>query len=366
MPIKDKISHASPGLRFSDFSEEFLASLKAVIKSGNFINGPHVYSFEQSLADFIGAKYAVGVNSGTDALQLSLMALNIGKNDEVITSALTAPATIIAILNAGATPVIVDVVPPEYCISAKEIEKSISKNTKAIIPVHLHGYASPMKEIVAIARKYNLEIIEDCAQSIGTTLNHKMTGTFGKFGALSFYPTKNLGAIGDAGAIVTNNKKLFDTISILKNYGHKKGVQKYIGINSRMDELQAAFLSVMLPKIKEYNNRRAQYAKLYSERLVDYSAHLPPIIQGATYHQYVIRLKNRDRFRKYLYENGVKTNIHYDFSMNALKFIKKYCHQTPIADKVTKEFVSLPIQPEILDVHFEKIIEKVKLCLGNQ
>lgn len=368
--MKYKIGHstsipaANPKLRFEVFRKKMMEATGKVLDGGNYILGEEVENFEKHFAQFIGTEYCIAVNSGTDAISLSLLAVGVKPEDEVITTSLTAPATVSAILNIGATPVIVDVEAPEYCISTEAVKAAITINTKAIVPVHLHGYAAPVKELAHLAEKYSLHIIEDCAQAHGAKMGDDKLGSLGICGAFSFYPTKNLGCMGDGGAITTNDPSIAQKLYALRNYGiNTEGVIKSNGKNSRMDELQAAYLNIQLPDLEDYNKRRVFYAKAYAVRFKDYADLLPPIIEGANYHQYSIRIANRDDFRGRLMEKGIVTNIHYELTMKDHPNFVKYCKNIPNAEYAARHFVSLPIQPEILDLHFEEIVSKVLLTL---
>jgi dTDP-3-amino-3,4,6-trideoxy-alpha-D-glucose transaminase len=357
---KQVIPAADPRLRFDVFRKAILAASDRVLDSGSYILGEEVKNFEKAFAAYIGTSYCIAVNSGTDAISLSLLAIGVKPNDEVITTSVTAPATVCAILNIGATPVIVDVASPTYCISPEAVKVAITNKSKAIVPVHLHGYAASLQELEQLAQKYSLHIIEDCAQSHGARYQGKKLGSIGICGTFSFYPTKNLGCMGDGGAIITDDPVIAKKLFAFRNYGiNKDGLIISNGMNSRMDELQAAILNVQLSDLDNYNKRRVFYAKAYNVRLKEYSANLPPIIDGSVYHQYPIRVENRDEFRIKLLKSGVATNIHYAHTMKHHPQFEKYCKNIPVAEYVADQFVSLPIQPEILDVHFEEVVNVV-------
>jgi dTDP-3-amino-3,4,6-trideoxy-alpha-D-glucose transaminase len=357
---KQIIPAADPRLRFDVFRKAILEASGRVLDSGSYILGEEVKDFEKAFAAYIGASYCIAVNSGTDAISLSLLAIGVKPNDEVITTSVTAPATVSAILNIGATPVIVDVASPTYCISPEAVKVAITNKTKAIVPVHLHGYAAPLQKLEQLAQKYNLHIVEDCAQAHGGQYKGKKLGSIGICGAFSFYPTKNLGCMGDGGAITTDDPTIAKKMYSLRNYGiNEDGLIVSNGMNSRMDELQAAILNVQLADLDDYNRRRAFYAKAYAVRFREYIDVLPPIIEGSVYHQYPIRVENRDEFRIKLLKSGVATNVHYAHSMKHHPQFEKYCKNIPVAEYVTDLFVSLPIQPEILDVHFEEVVNAV-------
>lgn len=363
MDANDTIPFSSPWLRFNHFGDKLNAAFQRVASSNSYILGNEVEQFENNFSQYIGTKYCVGVNSATDGLALSLMALGIKPGDEVITAGLTAPATVTAILQAGATPVVVDVLDTTLCINPAEIRKAITKNTKAIIPVHLHGFACEMDEIMAIAAEYNLFVIEDCSQAHGASFNKKKLGSIGDCGVFSFYPTKNLGCMGDGGAITTNNVSIATQLKALRNYGLQDNNVAEAGINSRLDEVQAAILNMLLPALDDYNECRRKYANLYHNALKELPLKIPPLELQAVYHQFPVRIENRDKFRDRLKKEGVLTGIHYDKAICWHEAFKPYCRPLPVAMKAAEELVSLPIQSEILDVHFEIITDKIKTCL---
>ncbi|MEQ8245423.1 DegT/DnrJ/EryC1/StrS family aminotransferase [Fulvivirga sp.] len=365
MDANDTIPFSSPWLRFNHFGDKLNAAFQRVASSNSYILGNEVEQFENNFSQYIGTKHCVGVNSATDGLALSLMALGIKPGDEVITAGLTAPATVTAILQAGATPMVVDVLDTTLCINPAEIRKAITKNTKAIIPVHLHGFACEMDEIMAIAAEYNLFVIEDCSQAHGASFNKKKLGSIGDCGVFSFYPTKNLGCMGDGGAITTNNESMASKLKALRNYGLQDNIVAEAGINSRLDEVQAAILNMLLPALDDYNESRRKYAKQYYSALKDLPLKLPHIDSNAVYHQFPVRIENRDKFRNVLKKEGVLTGIHYNKAINQHEAFKPYCRPLPVAMKAAEELVSLPIQPEILDRNFEMIVDKIKLALNQ-
>lgn len=364
MSANKTIPFASPKLRFDLFKNELNAAFSRVAESNNYILGDEVSKFENSFAEYLGTHHCIGVNSATDGLALSLMALGIKPDDEVITAGLTAPATITSILQIGAKPVIVDILEDTLCIDPVEVKKAIAKKTKAIIPVHLHGFAAAMDVIMKIAHEYNLKVIEDCSQAHGASFNNQKVGTFGDCGVFSFYPTKNLGCMGDGGAIVINDADVASKLKSLRQYGFSEsGEVNQAGINSRLDELQAAVLNILLPHLDSFNERRRRYAEQYHTELSLLPMVLPPLNQEAVYHQFPVRMQYRDVFRDKLEEVGVMTGIHYDKAIAEHNAFAPFCMPTPVALKAAKELVSLPIQPEILDKHFESIVAAIKSAL---
>lgn len=352
------IPSADPRLRFSKYNQEISAAIQNVLQSGSYILGNELIRFEREFADYIGADHCIGVNSCTDSLTLCLKAENIGQGDEVITTGLTAPATAIAILNTEATPVIVDIEKNSFNISIEEIQNSITKNTKAIIPVHLHGKPCNLEAVSKLAEKHNLVVIEDCAQAHGATINNQKVGSIGDYGVFSFYPTKNLGCMGDAGAITTNSSSKAEKVKSLHNYGFDdKGQIINAGLNSRMDEIQAAILNVLLPHLDEYNESRKQYALKYALDLNAEKFHFHPFDNNSVYHQFVIQVKNRDEIRNRLLNEGIQTAIHYNKPLVDHPALAPFCKQLPNAKIASESMISLPIQPEILSLHYQTIIE---------
>ena len=334
--------------QFQMYQEEYEAAALRVLRSGWYVLGKEVNEFEENFANFANRKYCVGLNSGLDALIMSVRALGIGKGDEVIVQANTYIATVLGITENGATPVFVE--PDEYFnLDADKIEAAITDKTKAIMVVHLYGQASNMDKISQIAKKHNLQIIEDCAQSHGACYNGKMTGTYGISGCYSFYPTKNLGAFGDAGAIVTDDKDFADKIRMMRNYGSKVRYYNEIeGINSRLDEMQAALLNVKLSHIETLNEERRVLAKRYDDGIHNEKLVLPKVRENADsiYHQYVIKCAQRDKLQEFLQEHEIQTQIHYPIPPHLAECYKKLGHKEgdfPITEQYANEVLSLPI-----------------------
>ena len=361
------IPPANPGLRFALFQDEINEAISRVLKSNSYILGKEVELFEKEFAEFIGVSHCVGINSCTDAITLCLIAEGIGDGDEVITTGFTAPATVVAILNAGAKPVIVDIDSNSKCIDTEEIEKVITPKTRAIIPVHLHGNVADMDAINSIAKQHNLLVIEDCAQAHGAFFDNKKVGSMCDYGVFSFYPTKNLGCIGDGGAITTNDSEKAEKLKELRNYGFSKsGEISEVGLNSRLDEIQAAILRTLLPHLEEYNEKRRQYTLKYITDLKSLDLVLPEYNDHNVYHQFVIEVEERDVIRKQLITKGMDTGIHYDKTLADHPALKSYCRELPNAKKAAKRMISLPIQPEILDKHYDKIIKIIKEVIQSR
>ena len=328
------------------FFEEYQRCFNDVLESGWYILGSHVQNFEKQFAAYCGSNYCVGVASGLDALYLSLKALNYGQGSEVIVPSNTYIATILSILQNNLVPVLAEPRIDTYNIDPTRIEECITNKTKAIMVVHLYGKVCEMEAIKAIAEKHNLAIIEDCAQSHGASLKGQLSGTFGDFGAFSFYPTKNLGCLGDGGAITTNNEQHFDLLKSLRNYGSRvKYVNDIVGINSRLDEMQAAFLSVKLKRLDKINNHKRSLAALYHQHLN--SGFIKPVIHPDYYdvfHIYNIRHPRRDELRAYLLENEIRTEIHYPIAPHRQKALHGIVSgEYPIAEEIHNTTLSLPI-----------------------
>ena len=336
-----KVSNAS-------FLQEFKNKFNTFVESGWFVLGKEVSNFEIEFAKYCGAKYCVGVANGLDALTLALRAYDFPKDSEVIVPSNTYIATILAVVNAGLKPILVEPDIETYNIDVKLIEKAITTKTKAIMPVHLYGKMCDMPKILEIAEKYSLKIIEDAAQAHGAAINGKKVGAWGDITAFSFYPTKNLGALGDAGAITTNDEELADKIRFLRNYGsNKKYHNEFVGVNSRLDEIQAAFLRVKLPYLDKINEHKNELAKIYYKKLEDLKFVLPKKQDGFfdVYHIFNIRCDKRDELKKYLELRGIKTDIHYPIPPNkqiAMKGILDKT-ETSISEEIHKTTLSLPI-----------------------
>lgn len=358
------INTASPLNEFLFLEDKIIKSIKKIIKSGNYILGENVKEFENNFSKFNNIKYCVGVSSGTDAIFLALKSLNIGKGDEIITVANTASATISAIIQSGAKPVLVDI-NEFYLIDVGEIEKHITKNTKAILPVHLYGQMCDMNIIMKIARKYKLKVIEDCSQSHGATFNNKKAGTFGDIGCFSFYPTKNLGSLGDAGAIITNNFSILKTLRKMREYGWKPKFNSTIfGWNSRLDEIQAGILNIKLKKLNYFNNMRIKIANYYNENIFNSAITLPNKKSKKNkhvYHLYVIRAKKRKQLINFLSRNEINCSIQYPYSINNQKYFSNKIKYSKLnnTEKFTKQIISLPIHPFLKNYDMKYIVNKI-------
>lgn len=358
-----KIDLAVLGRQFELHQAEYEQAAIRALRSGWYVLGNEVKNFEKEFAEYLGAKFCVGVNSGLDALTLAVRALDIKEGDEVIVPANTYIATVLAVTENKAVPIFVE--PNEfYNLDAEKIESAITPKTKAIMVVHLYGQAANMKKICAVAEKYNLKIIEDCAQSHGAKFQNKMTGTFG-VGCFSFYPTKNLGAFGDGGAVVTDDENFAEKIKMLRNYGSKIKYHNEIeGVNSRLDEIQAALLRVKLSHLDELIAERKKIAERYLNEIKNPSIILPKIFEGSehVWHQFVVRVKNRADFQKYLEVNGIKTVIHYPIPPHLAECYKYLGYKRgdyPITEKFSDEVLSLPMFNGMTDEEIDYVVKVV-------
>ena len=352
--------------QYASIEKEIDKAIKRVLQSGQFILGPEVEALEKEVATVCGCKYGIGVASGTDALRLTLAALEIGPGDEVITTPFTFIATASCILHCGAKPVFVDIDPRTFNIDPDKIEKAITKKTKAIIPVHLYGQPAEMDKIMAIARTYNLYVIEDAAQAIGAKYKGKPVGQFGIAGCLSFFPTKNLGAYGDGGMVVTNDADLAERIDILRKHGSKKKYHaELLGFNSRLDEIQAAILRVKLRYLDKWTEARRQIACRYNEGLKNLPIITPFESQGVyhIYHQYTIRSKERDKLISFLKESGITTLVYYPVPIHLQKLFSFLGYREGDfieAENASDEVLSLPMYPELSVEQQDIIIAQIK------
>lgn len=333
---------------FYKYQKEFEDKALQVLRSGWYVLGPEVKGFEEEFARYTGAKYCVGLASGLDSLWLAFRILGIHEGDEVIVQGNTYIASVMGITINGATPIFVE--PDEYNnIDASRIEEKITDKTKAVLVVHLYGQASNMAPIVDLVHKHKLKLVEDCAQSHGAKFNGQMTGTFGDIGCFSFYPSKNLGAFGDAGAIVTNNEKIAQDFRMFRNYGsEKRYYNKVVGANSRLDELQAALLRVKLKHMDEILAERTALCNRYLAELHNDKIELPKVRDGATHiwHQFVIHSKNRDALMNYLKERGIGTIIHYPIPPHlseAYAYLGYREGSFPVTEQFAHEVLSLPL-----------------------
>ncbi|MBN1481261.1 DegT/DnrJ/EryC1/StrS family aminotransferase [candidate division KSB1 bacterium] len=341
--------------RYRAIKENIDAALFRVLDSGWYILGKELEFFEQQFANYVGARHAIGVGSGTEALHLALVAAGVGPGDEVITVANTAVPTLSAISFAQARPVFVDIDVDSYCMDPAKIEAVIRPETKAIIPVHLYGHACDMPDIMDIADAHGLKVIEDCAQAHGSKISDTMVGTFGQYGCFSFYPSKNLGAFGDAGMIVTNDAAEADKLIKLRNYGQsKRYYHDCLGYNSRLDEIQAALLSAQLTCLPQWTKRRQDIAQLYYKNIKNKQFYLPRVSDGVehVYHLFVVRHRQRDDVRAFLAEHGIGSQIHYPVPCHlqqAYEFLGVQEGALPLTEACAATVLSLPNYPELTD-----------------
>ena len=336
-----------------------------VFESSFYIEGKEDDAFERAFAEYCGTKYCIGVGNGLDALMLSLKALGIGDGDEVIVPSNTYIATALAVTYVGATPVFVEPDIRTFNINPELIEAALTEKTKAIIPVHLYGQACDMNPIMRIAKKHRLVVVEDCAQAHGATYKGQKVGSFGDAAGFSFYPGKNLGALGDAGAVVTKNEELAKKVRALGNYGSDyKYHHIYRGNNSRLDELQAAFLAVKLPHLEHMNEERRRIAQLYTEGIKNPKVTIPYVIPGCNpvWHIYGIRCKDRDALEKHLNEKGIGTNKHYPIPMHLQECYKDLNIPKgglPIAEEISNSELSIPMYYGLTDDQVQFVIDAI-------
>ena len=377
-----KIPQFNLECQFRYLKEEILKVVEQILASGRYILGPEVEAFEKEVANYLGVKHAIGVASGTDALWLSLKALGVGPGDLVLTTPFTFFATASAILNTGATPVFADIDPLTFNLDPEKVKEALEgrspvwqrlglkpEKVKVILPVHLYGQAADMDALLEIARQYDLKVVEDAAQAMGTKYKGQKVGSFGEFGCFSFFPTKNLGAFGDGGLVVTQDDELAGKVRMLRAHGSKpKYYHHLVGTNSRLDAIQAAILRVKLPHLDKWIEARRNIANIYDSLLgkvekvkipyrASYSYH--------TFHQYTLRILNdqRDELRSYLKEKGIGTGIYYPLPVHLQPVLKPFGYMEgdfPEAEKACKEVLSLPMWPELTEDEARYVAQTVK------
>lgn len=368
--MKNNINFIDLKSQYLELKDKIDISIKEVINSQIFINGPVVNNFENNFSRFCNTNYTIGCSSGTDALILSLLSLDIQKGDEVITTPFTFFATVEAIIRVGAKPVFVDICKKTFNIDYKILEEKITKKTKAIIPVHLYGQCANIKKIKNITEKYNISIIEDSAQSIGAESNAKKSGSLGELGCFSFFPTKNLGGFGDGGAVTTNSKDLYEKLLSLRQHGtdlENLYFYKYLGGNFRLDALQAAVLNVKLEKINEWNEKRIKNANFYLQNIKNKNLILPYTedFNKHVYHQFTIKSHERDKLKQFLLKNGIPTSIYYPYPLHLqpnTSFLNYKKGDFPNAEKICDQVLSIPVHQYLTedDVYF--ITETINKC----
>jgi len=353
---------------YEKIKEEIQEALERVLERQWFIFGEELEYFEKEFSDYIGAKFGIGVNSGSDALLLAVLANDIGRGDEVITVSHTMTSTVDAIARCGATPIFVDIEEDTYNIDTSKIEEKITNKTKAIILVHLYGNSANMDPIMEISEKNNIIVIEDACQAHGTEYKGKKVGGIGDIGCFSFYPSKNLGAYGDAGMLITDNEELAIKLKQFRNNGQRKRYyHDFIGINSRLDELQAAILRVKLKYLDNWNKKRREHAQKYNQ-LLEKTDIITPIEKKYSkhiYHLYVIRSKKRDYLKESFDKNEIQNYIHYPIPVHLSKAYSNYTktNRLPITEKICNEILSLPMHPWISEEELIKISDVIKKIL---
>ncbi|MAH81570.1 MAG: transcriptional regulator [Rickettsiales bacterium] len=365
---KQKIPLLDLNAQYENIKEEVKSKLLEIFDSKWFINGPEVDALEENIARYCNVKYAVGVSSGSDALIVALMTLNIGQNDEVITTPFSFFATAGSISRVGAKPIFCDINPDTFNIDPDQIESKITSRTKAIMPVHLFGQCADMDKITKIANKHNLSIIEDAAQAIGSSYisenGLKKAGSFGDIGCFSFFPSKNLGACGDGGVITTNNEELFHKIKSLRNHGEvKRYHHQYVGGNFRLDAIQAAVLNIKINHLDKQHEGRKKNANFYNKNLSE-ATNKPIIFEkcNTIYNQYTLKVKNRDNFQQYLNDFTIGNNIYYPIPLHLQECFKSLKYKEgdfPNAEKAAKEVISLPIYSELTTEQLEYVSQVV-------
>lgn len=356
--------------QLSIIKKDVTTAINRVLLSGKYVLGEEGVSFENEFSAYIGTKYAVGVNSGTDAIKIALRSLSVGRGDEVITATNTAVPTVSAMRELGARPVFADI-DEFFTLDPKKIEACITKKTKAIVAVHLYGQSADIASIKKIAKKHNIALVEDCAQATGASFGGRKVGTFGDASCFSFYPTKNLGAFGDGGMILTDNKRIAEKARSLRMYGMKKTYYaEEEGFNSRLDEIQAAILRVKLPHLEKWNKKRRAIADFYSERIKNDLIELPRIRSKTdhVFHLYVIRTKEREALKKYLQENSIGCGIHYEYPIHRQRPYMQYAPKNDAlkeSERAATEILSLPIFPELTQEEIRYVV-KVLNDYGKQ
>ena len=366
-----KVPFVGYKLQYQNLKEEIDVAIQDILQRGDLILRKDVEKFEKDLADFVGVKYAVGLNSGTDALFLSLKAAGIGKGDEVITVSHSFIASIAAIVQSGAKPVLVDVA-EDFLMDMKKVGEAITSKTRAVIPVHLNGRVCDMEKLMALAQKHNLIVIEDVAQSLGATFNGKKAGSFGLTGCFSFYPAKVLSCFGDGGAVTTNDLEIAEKIRVLRDHGQKTKTEIICyGWNSRLDNLQAVVLNVKFKYLPEWLKRRRKIAKIYNDGLSDIpGVKLPPSPDSDSehidvYQNYVLKVEKRDELFEYLKEKGVETLIKDPIPNHWQKGLGLSHFKLPHTEKLAKEVISLPMYPELTKEQIKYTINSIRNFYRN-
>jgi dTDP-4-amino-4,6-dideoxygalactose transaminase len=361
---------ADPKAQYVAHADEIHKAIQAVLDSGWYILGEEVRSFEAEFAKFIGVRYCVGVANGTDAIALALRASGVEPGDEVITVSHSAVATVAAIEQIGAIPVFCDIEPKSRCMDSELLPSLFSQRTKAVIPVHIYGHPANIESICRIAKQNNIVVVEDCAQAHGARCGERVVGSFGDVAAFSFYPTKNLGAIGDGGGIVTDNEWIADNAKILRQYGwRERYVSSIAGLNSRLDEIQAAILRVKLRYIERDNNRRNQIANMYDNAFRGTALGLPHRSHGITHamHLYVVEHDKREDLKEYLFSKNIQAAVHYPLAIHQQSAyssrVVRGADRLPATEALYRRILSLPMYPELSDTDVQRVVSEVRCWL---
>lgn len=367
----DLIPVANPKAQFEAQRFEIEAAIRAVLEGGRYILGEQVDAFELEFAAFLEVQYCIGVASGTDALALALRAVGVEPGDEVITVSHSAVATVAAIEQVGAAPVLADISPGTRCLEPSGIQRLVSSRTRAVVPVHIYGQPAPMAEILSAAKRHGLKVVEDCAQAHGAEIDGQKVGSFGDAAAFSFYPTKNLGAIGDGGAVATNCSTAAKRVRMLREYGWR---ERYIsfdrGVNSRLDELQAAILRVKLKYLPAATARRREIASAYRNSLQGSPVRAPAEIHGTTHawHLFVVEAERRDELRRFFQKLQIGTALHYPQAIHeqpAYRGRLPGANNLPITEAFYRRLLSLPMFPELTDAHVERVCQALTSWPAN-
>ena len=367
MTAPDRIPIADPAAEYRELAAEIDAAVRRVLASGRYILGPEGMALEGEIAACVGAAHAVGVNSGTDALHLSLRAAGIGSGDEVVMPSFTFVATAEAVSYTGARPVFADIDARSFCLDPRALERSLTPRTRAVIAVHLYGQCAAMDEIAGLCREKKLVLIEDCAQSLGADYDGRRAGSWGDFGCFSFYPTKNLAAAGDAGMITARDARQAQRLRMLRHHGSRQSyLHEVLGYNSRLDELQAAILRVKLRHLDRYNRARADVARLYRE-LLKGSPLILPAESGRgkhVWHQFTVRSAKRDALRAALEQSAIASMIYYPVPLHRqpLYAPDHAGREFPVTDEAARSVLSLPIFPQLGEARVQRVCEAVRAC----
>lgn len=366
IPLNDLVA------QYRTIRSEIEEAFRQVLESGQFILGPNVAALEREVAQHLGVAHGVGVGSGTDALVLALRALEIGPGDEVIVPAYSFFATAEAVMLVGAKPVFVDVHADTYCLDVRQVAETVTASTRAVIPVHLYGHPADLDPLLELARARNVKVIEDNAQAFGADYHGQKTGGFGDVGCLSFFPSKNLGAYGDGGMVVTNDGAVAERVRMLRTHGwRKKYFPELLGYNSRLDELHAAMLRVKLRHVDAWNERRRELARCLSQGLSELGVGVPSERAGAkhVYHQYIVRVPHRERVQHVLKEQGIASALYYPMPLHLVAPCRSLGYKTgdfPASEKASAETLALPLYPEMSGQHVEDIIQAMARAVGRQ